>query len=474
MLLYRKRRLNYKSCKGSKEDSKKIKAIYVRVSTDMQVEGYSIDAQIELVKAYCKSKEWDDYKIYIDPGFSGKDLNRPKIQELIEDVKNGLIDCVLVYKLDRISRSQKDTLYLIEEVFNKYDCGFISIRESFDTTTPFGKAMIGILSVFAQLERETILERTRLGLKKRAEDGLWKGGGKAPFVYDYDKNVGMLVVNEERKKIFDTMKSLRLQGYSYPQLESLTGIDESMIQSILNCRTNLGLITYKGEEYPGQHEAVITQEEYDSLMEVEKNRSKSQGSKHYLLSGKLYCSHCGAKYRYQKWGQRIICYCYSQQKSKPKLIKDANCKNKRLDSFEIEDSFLESLFELGLNETKFNEAFNLTQIDTKKELESRIVKIDNKIENLVAFISEEKIPEAVSVAENQISELVNEKKTVKQKLDSIKKEQKFNATFEQIHNLRLIWNYMSFEEQRGIIEHLVDKIMIDNNTLKIKWKISTS
>ena len=88
--------------------------------------------------------------------------------------KNNKIDAVFVFKLDRISRSQRDTLYLIEEVFNKYDVSFISMRENFDTSSPFGKAMIGVLSVFAQLERETILERTRIGLKKRAEAGLWQ------------------------------------------------------------------------------------------------------------------------------------------------------------------------------------------------------------------------------------------------------------------------------------------------------------
>ena len=82
------------------------------------------------------------------------------------------------------------------EVFNKNDVGFISIRERFDTTTPFGKAMIGILSVFAQLERETIIERTRIGLKKRAEDGYWRGGGKVPFAYKYVKDTGTLVIDE--------------------------------------------------------------------------------------------------------------------------------------------------------------------------------------------------------------------------------------------------------------------------------------
>ncbi len=139
--------------------------LYCRVSTDIQMEGYSIDAQKDFLKSYCKMHEIDNYEFYIDGGYSGSNINRPDMQRLIEDVEDHKIDIVVVFKLDRLSRSQKDTLYLIEEVFNPNDCGFVSIKENFDTNTPFGKAMVGILSVFAQLERETILERTRIGRK---------------------------------------------------------------------------------------------------------------------------------------------------------------------------------------------------------------------------------------------------------------------------------------------------------------------
>ena len=434
------------------------------------MEGYSIEAQIELVTAYLKSKECTEFKVYTDPGYSGKDLNRPAIQQLIQDIKDGKIDTVLVFKLDRLSRSQKDTLYMIEEVFNKYDVGFISIRESFDTTTPFGKAMIGILSVFAQLERETIIERTRLGLKKRAEDGYWRGGGKLPFVYDYDRNTGILVVNPERKIIFDLMKTLRLQGFSYPQLEAVTGIDQAWIQNILNCKTNLGLIPYKGETYKGKHEAVISQEEFDELQIIEKNRSQSQRASHYILSGKIYCGRCGAKYRYQKWGQRIVCYCYSQQKSKPKYIKDPNCDNKRLDSFEIEDAFLEQLFEMSLDENKFNETFELTNENIQEELNSRIGKIQKQIDNLVNFLAEGL---AVDDIKNKISELTLERNnTIKQlEEEKIKFAQK-QKSYDSIKDLSLVWNQLQYTEQRNIIDNILNKIVVNKDTLEIYWKIS--
>ena len=450
---------------------KKIKALYVRVSTDVQVDGYSIEAQIESLENYVKSQGWMDYKVYTDPGFSGKDLDRPAIKQLIQDCEDGKIDTVLVFKLDRLSRSQKDTLFLIEEVFNANDVGFISIRERFDTTSPFGKAMIGVLSVFAQLERETILERTRIGLKKRAEDGFWRGGGKTPFAYNYDKKTGQLVINPERKVIFDLMKTLRLQGYSYAELERITGYDQAWIQGILSAKTNLGKIPYKGELYDGRHEAVITEEEYEQLQQIERQRSRNQHASHYLLSGKIYCGNCGAKYRYQKWGQRIICYCYSQQKSKPKLIKDPNCNNIRLDSFEIEDAFLEQLFAMSLNEELFRQTFNLSKLNLKDELNARVEKTQKRIDNLIQLLSENLANEDVK---KELEKLVKEKAETIKQIEEIAVQEKDVKTFEQIRNLSKVWKDLEFQEKRNLIEQLLDKIIVDGKTLQIYWNVSAN
>jgi len=418
-----------------------------------------------------KSQGWSDYELYADPGFSGKNLERPAIGKLIKDCEDGKIDTVLVFKLDRLSRSQKDTLYLIEEVFNNNEVGFISVRESFDTTTPFGKAMIGILSVFAQLERETILERTKIGLKKRAENGYWRGGGKTPFAYDYDKEAGMLVVNGERKVIFDLMKTLRLQGYSYNELSKVTGYDESWIQGILSSKTNLGKIPFKGELYDGKHEAIISEEEYQQLQEIEKQRSKNQHASHYLLSGKIYCGNCGAKYRYQKWGQRIICYCYSQQKSKPKLIKDPNCNNIRLDSFEIEDNFLEQLFAMSLNEELFRDTFDLSKTNLVDELNIRLDKTQKKIENLIQLLSDNIANEEIKC---ELAKLTSEKSNIIKELENIKEKERATKTYDKIKNLESVWKALEFKEKRNVVEQLLDKIVVDGASLKIYWNVSES
>lgn len=435
----------------------------------MQVEGYSIDAQKELLVNFAKSKEFDSYEFYIDGGFSGKDLNRPAIQNLINDVKNKKIDCVIVYKLDRISRSQRDTLFLIEEIFNKYNVGFISIRENFDTTSPFGKAMIGILSVFAQLERETILERTRLGLRKRAESGLWRGGGKIPFPYDYDKEKGILVPNPEKVAILNKMISLYLGGKSFNKIATIVGMDESLVEKRILSITNTGKVPYKGEIFQGEHEPVVSEETYQEIIRMNKMRSKTRTARHYLLSGKIYCAHCGAKYRYQKWGSRTICYCYSQQKSKPKFIKDPNCKNKRVDSFEIEDAVLEQIFLMSLDEKKLDNTFSLANVSEIDELQNRLTGIVKQIENLLNFIAE-----GIDIIEirDKLKSLQEEREKIEKELSEAKtNNEKIESTKNMVLSLRTFWNMMTFEEQRLVIECIIDKIVIDNNKLKIYYKI---
>ena len=419
--------------------------------------------------SYAKSKDYTEFEYYIDGGYSGKDLNRPAIKKLIEDCKNHKIDAVFVFKLDRISRSQMDTLYLIEEVFNKYDVSFISMRENFDTSSPFGKAMIGVLSVFAQLERETILERTRIGLKKRAESGLWRGGGKIPFPYRYDRNTGTLVPIPEQVELLHKMISLYISGKSFNAIGKIVGMDESMVETRILSITNTGKVPYKDEIFDGQHEAVVSDELYEEILRVNKVRSREPYERHYLLSGKVYCGYCGAKYRYQKWGKRLIMYCYSQQKSKPKYIKDPNCKNKRWDTFEVEDAVLEELFKMSLDIDLFKKTFNIATVNVKNELKARLEEIKKQINNLLNFIAS---GIAVEETNKKITELEKEKMIIEEKLISSDQKEKDNkVSLNMITSLKTTWFDMDFDEQRRIIEHLIDKVVVKDNEISIYYNI---
>lgn len=415
---------------------------------------------------YAKSKDYNEFEYYIDGGYSGKDLNRPAINKLIEDCKNHKINAVFVFKLDRISRNQRDTLYLIEEVFNKYNVSFISMRENFDTSSPFGKAMIGVLSVFAQLERETILERTRIGLKKRAEAGLWRGGGKIPFPYKYDKNTGTLVPIPEQVKLLHKMISLYISGKSFNTIGKIIGMDESMVETRILSITNTGKVPYKNELFKGQHKAVVSDELYKEILKVNKIRSREKYKRHYLLSGKIYCGQCMAKYRYQKWGKRLIIYCYSQQKSKPKYIKNPNCNNKKWNTYEIEDIVLKELFKMNLDINLFKKTFNIENVNINDELYKKLEEIKKQINNLLNFIATGII---IDETNKKIAKLEKEKYEI-EKILSEKKNNQSNC--HTITNLEMIWFDMEFDEQRRIIEHLIDKIIVNDNEINIYYNIS--
>jgi DNA invertase Pin-like site-specific DNA recombinase len=150
-------------------------ALYGRQSLDKK-DSVSIEAQLSKGRAVCTANGWEIYKEYYDKGYSGKDINRPEFQKLLKDIEHGYIKRVIVYRLDRISRSITDFANLLN-FFGKYDVTFISATENFDTSSPLGRAMIYIIMVFAQLERETIAERITDNYYFRAKQGLFMGGG---------------------------------------------------------------------------------------------------------------------------------------------------------------------------------------------------------------------------------------------------------------------------------------------------------
>lgn len=194
-------------------------AIYARKSKDTQ-KGESTANQISRCQSLCDSKGWE-YEVYEDYGISGKNTDRPELQRMMQDIKKGKIHTVVCYKLDRISRSVNDFSTLIQELTDD-NVGFISLNESFDTSTPMGRAMMMITSVFAQLERETIAERVRDNMLDRAKLGKWNGG-PAPLGYVSVKTQYMvgtktikgaqLAVDEENAKligkVYSTFMKLR-------------------------------------------------------------------------------------------------------------------------------------------------------------------------------------------------------------------------------------------------------------------------
>ncbi|MBE6637744.1 MAG: recombinase family protein [Ruminococcaceae bacterium] len=450
-------------------------ALYVRVSTDAQrEEGYSIDAQSEMLVAYCVSRGIRQYELYVDGGFSGSHIDRPEMTRLIADIRLRKISHVVVYKLDRLSRSQKDTLYLIEDVLLPNGVSFVSLNENMDTATPIGRAMLGIMSAFAQLERETIRERTRMGMKERVKSGLWPGGGKIPFGYDYDASRGILVPNRDADTV-RLMYELYLRGWSMMAIARYTGLKyERLAEQILRRKTNAGYIVYNGETYRGQHEAIVSEETYEATMRKMAERARGNlGQAKCLLAGLIYCGVCGAKMRYQKWGKAgYKIYCYSQDKGKPHLSHGGPCRNGKMWADELEQTVIEDLFSMSSKRLE-NESEDEHRGDARELFEKQMDRLSRKLKNLYHLYGDSGDQALTETIEDTKRDL----EAVKERLLAYEAEnqssQARQVALTELNNAEKAWDYMTQAEKQNVLRSMIERIVVTYDRVEVYYKLLT-
>ena len=450
---------------------KKRVALYIRVSTDAQFEeGYSVDAQKDMLEGYCRSRGWKDYEFYIDGGFTGSNIDRPEMKQLIEDAKAGLISQVVVYKLDRLSRSQKDTLYLIEDVFNPAEVGFTSLNENMDTGTPMGRAMLGIMSAFAQLERETIRERTRMGMKERVRGGLWMGGGRPPFGYDYDRARGVLTPNGDAETV-RLVYRLYLDGLSTARIAGMTGIgNEKKVRDILARKSNIGIIEYNGAEYRGKHEPIVDEAVFRAAQEMQARRTGARSVKsEHLLTGLVYCGRCGARMRYQKWGKGgYKLTCYSQQSSKRYLIRDENCDNEKAWAEEVEAAVTDDFLNRALAETAIpGETASAPEsaflADRLRETERRL----KRLYALYAAAEDDVLLSSIGEQKRLLETLREEERRAR---EEERRDGEARSRREEIRRLAQAWGGMTGEERRAVVRELIERVEIDGGAVSVYYR----
>lgn len=465
-------------------------ALYIRVSTQEQAnEGYSIEAQTERLTAYCKARGWAIYSTYTDPGFSGSNVQRPALQQLFSDIKAGNIDCVLVYKLDRLSRSQKDTLYMIEDVFAANNVAFVSMNENFDTSSPFGRAMIGVLSVFAQLEREQIKERSAMGRRERAKSGLWHGGGWEPIGYSYAD--GHLQVNPAEAIMIRDVYKLFLQNVPLTRIGSITKerygrfLSHSAVRSILSTSLYLGLIRWNGETYQGEHEAIIDENSFKRAQVLLEDRHRIAETKpfpfkpRHLLAGLLVCAHCGANYTTKgnyaghgaKKKYRPYYYCYSRSKTNPRRIIDPNCRNPAYAVVDLDKRILYEVERLSSDRRYFQQVLKKQQTYREEDhtqrdrvgIMRRLDEIDAQLSRVIDLYQLGTIPrEAISQRTNKLqlerTALQNTLRTLTEKDRAPRLSE--NEAFVLLNTFDTVMASNSFDDQRHLLQALIQKIIV--------------
>ncbi|MDQ0414185.1 recombinase family protein [Mesobacillus stamsii] len=277
--------------------------IYIRVSTQEQVqEGYSISAQKERLKAYCIAQGWDDFKFYVDEGLSAKDTDRPQLKILLEHIKSDSIKTVLVYKLDRLTRSVLD-LYRLLETFDKYNCAFKSATEVYDTTTAMGRMFITIVAALAQWERENLGERVIMGQVEKARQGEYSA--KAP--YGFDKKDNKLIINEQQSKIILSWIEEIKSGTSIRKLSDMMNNSNvkpirgykwhiATMLDILHNQALYGALKWRDEVIEQTHAGIITKEEFNNIQHILKSRQNlkiRETNSIFIFQMKLKCPTCG-------------------------------------------------------------------------------------------------------------------------------------------------------------------------------------
>lgn len=474
-------------------------AIYVRVSTTNQVEeGYSIDEQKDKLSSYCHIKDWSIYNIYTDGGFSGSNTERPALEQLIKDAKKKLFDTVLVYKLDRLSRSQKDTLYLIEEIFIKNGIEFLSLQENFDTSTPFGKAMIGLLAVFAQLEREQIKERMQLGKLGRAKSGKSMMWARTSYGYDYHKETGTVTINElEAIAVRDIFNSY-LAGMSITKLRDklndkypkTPNWHYRIIRGILANPVYCGYNQYKGQIFLGNHEPIISEKTFNKTQDELKARqiAAAQFSNNprpfrakYMLSGIAQCGYCGAPLQItlgtiRKDGSRNIRYqCKNRfpRTTKGVTIYNDNkkCDSRFYEKSDVEENVIQQISKLQ-NDPKVIDGL-FADLETTIDRDACIKQIE-VLSRKVSRLNDLYIDGLIALDELQTknAEIINQRSLLEKELenDPAIKHQERKRDMRQTLSIDDIFT-MDYEQQKVIVRALINKVQVTAESIKIKWKI---
>ena len=443
-------------------------AIYARVSTQEQAEnGNSLDFQIEKLKAYCQLHEYKIVGEYVDAGVSGAKSERPALNKLKKDIDK--IDIVLIYKLDRLSRSIKDTMNLIEDLFKPNNVNLISLSENFDTSQAMGMATIGMLSTFAQLERETIKERMMAGKQQAVKNGKYLS--MAPF--GYIKKDGQLIKDERTKDCVDFIFKKMLEGNSLNEVVKLLEIngyenikkwEQAFICRIVKSVVYCGHMEALGILVKNTHEAYITEDEQQQIIDMLADRKShsSKGKRNklpVLFRGLISCPCCHSRLTYsrkqRKSGVKVVFY-----KCNYCMLQGKN--------FSISEGNFEKIF-LKYLKHDFKIKFEQKEIE-KKDFSKILDNLENKKFKLQkAWLNELLTDEELEKLQNEVNEQIELIKKEENEYNTmVENSKKQNNISDLMVNFEKLYSVMDIEEKIEFLNTIIKTIKVSVTATKVK------
>ena len=482
-------------------------AIYTRKSTDenLDLDYNTLDAQRDACESYIRSQQSLGWQClpdrYDDGGFTGGNMDRPAFQQLMADIEDGRIDCIAIYKIDRLSRSLLDFARIME-VLERNNVSLVSVTQQFNTTTSMGRLTLNILLSFAQFEREIISERTRDKIAASRRKGKWAGGHQV-LGYDLKQKPGgnCLHVNSKESQqvqqifktyfetgsIIDTIRMLREKGITTKRYHTKKGVlrgggpfNKATLHKLLTNVTYLGKVTYRDQIYEGEHKAIIDTDTFHQVQGMLKRNQRSGGKYSVnkysaLLKGLVRCKHCGCAMTHHfvtKPNKRYRYYvCLKAQKEGW----DA-CPSPSLPAAELERFIVDQIKAIGKDVTVLQDCIDKAQIQMQDKIQ-QLKEARNEKQNHIQELSQQ-IGQAASQAgfdetaagriedcQQQIKETQAEMAALNAEIVSIQ-QQMLNPD-ELVGNLESfepLWDAMGVKQKEKLIHLLIKQIEWDSET----------